>query len=115
MLRRNDNNIALFRDNSVAGAVANDCRTDIRDINLCALCNDPSNDNRIILQKVLNKKNNTDLSFYKRKTFYTDVANASNFLFDIGVESGFEITHNIIVTFGNKNFHDQTYDASMFD
>ena len=34
---------------------------------------DPSNDNRIIVQKGLSKKNNLDFSYYERKTFFKDV------------------------------------------
>ena len=51
---------------------------------------DPSNDNRIIVQKGLSEKNNVDFSYYERKTFYKNVPNASNFLFDLGMESGME-------------------------
>ena len=51
---------------------------------------DPINDNRIIVQKGLDKKNNVDFSYYERKTFYKNVPNATNFLFDLGMESGME-------------------------
>ena len=76
---------------------------------------DPSNDNRIIVQKGLNKKNNVDFSYYERKTFYKNVPNATNFLFDLGMESGMEIPQYIIIGFENNNVNEQTHDASLFD
>ena len=54
------------------------------------VCIDPSNDNRIIVQKDLNKKNNNDFSYNERKTFYKNVPKATNFLFDLGMKSGVE-------------------------
>ena len=75
---------------------------------------DPSNDNRIIVQKGLNKKNNIDFRHYERKTFYKNVPNATNFLFDLGMESGMERPQYIIVGFGNNNVNEQTHDASTF-
>ena len=74
---------------------------------------DPSNDNRIIVQKGLSKKNNVDFSYYERKTFYKNVPNATNFFFDLGMESGIERRQYIIVGFENNN--DLTHDASTFD
>ena len=76
---------------------------------------DPSNDNRIIVQKVLSKKNNVDFSYYERKTFYKNVPNATYFLFDLGMESGMERPQYIIVGFENNNVNEQTHDASTFD
>ena len=64
---------------------------------------DPSNDNRIIVQKGLSKKNNVDFSYYERKTVYMNVANATNFLSDLGMESGMERPQYIIVGFENNN------------
>ena len=90
ILKRNNNVRALFRVNSGADAAANDANIDIRDISWCVPSNDPSNDNRIIVQKGLNKKKNVDFSYYERKTFYKNVPNATNFLFDLGMESGME-------------------------
>ena len=75
---------------------------------------DPSNDNRIIVQKGLNKKNNIDFSYYERKTFYKNVPNATNFLFDLGIESGMERPQYIIVGFENNNVNEQTHDACTF-
>ena len=75
---------------------------------------DPSNDKRIIVQKGLNKKNNIDFSYYERKTFYKNVPNATNFLFDLGMESGMERPQYIIVGFENNNVNEQTHDASTF-
>ena len=54
ILKRNNNDRALFRID--AGAVANDGNIDIRDISWCVPSIDPSNDNRIIVRKGLNKK-----------------------------------------------------------
>ena len=85
ILKRNNNDRALFRVNAGADAVAND---DI--IEWCVPSIDPSNDNRIFVQKGLSKKNNVDFSHYERKTFYNNVPNATNFLFDLGMESGME-------------------------
>ena len=90
ILKRNNNDRSLFRVDAGAGAVANDGNIDIRDISWCLPSIDPSNDNRITVQKGLNKKNNTDFSYYERKTFYMDVPNATNFLFDLGMESVME-------------------------
>ena len=95
--------------------LVNDSNVDIRDISWCAPSIDPSNDNRIILQKGLSKKNNVDFSYYERKTFYKNVTNATNFLFDLGMESGMERPQYIIVGFENSNFNEQTHDASTFD
>ena len=76
---------------------------------------DPSNDNRIIVQKGLSKKKNVDFSYYERKTFYKNVTNATNFLFDLGMESGMERPQYKIVGFENNNVNEQTHDASIFD
>ena len=75
---------------------------------------DPSNDNRSIVQKGLSKKNNVDFSYYEGKTFYKTVPNATNFLFDLGMESGMERPQCIIVGFENSNVNEQTHDASTF-
>ena len=115
ILKRNNNDRALFRVNANPGAVANDSNIEIRDISWCVPSIDPSKDNRIIVQKVLNKKNNVDFSYYERKTFYKNVANATNFLFDLGMESGMERPQYIIVGFENNNVNEQTHDASTFD
>ena len=69
ILKRNNNDRALFRVNAAADAVGNDGNIDIRDISWCVPSIEPSNDNRIIVQKVLSKKNNVDFSYYERKTF----------------------------------------------
>ena len=52
LLKRNNNDRALYRVNANPGAVANDGNIEIRDISWCV----PSNDNRIIVQRGLNKK-----------------------------------------------------------
>ena len=67
------------------------------------------------MQKGLNKKNNVDFSYYERKTFYKNVPNATNFLFDLGMESGTERPQYNIVGFENNNVNEQTHDASTFD
>ena len=90
ILKRNNNDRALYRVNANPGALANDGNIEIRDISWCVPSIDPSNDNRIIVQKCLNKKNNVDFSYYERKTFYKNVPNATNFMFDLGMESGME-------------------------
>ena len=75
---------------------------------------DPSNDNRIIVEKGLSKKNNVDFSYYEKKTFYKNLPNATNFLFDLGMESGMERPQYIIISFENSNINEQTHDASTF-
>ena len=115
ILKRNNKDRALFSVNAGADAVANDANIDKRDISWCVPSIDPSNDNRIIVQKGLSKKNNVDFSYYERKTFYKNVPYATNFLFDLGVESGMEKPLYIIVGFENNNVNGQTYDASTFD
>ena len=110
ILKRNNNDRALYRVNANPGAVAND-----GNISWCVPSIDPSNDNRIIVQKGLNKKNNVDVSYYERKTFYQNVPNATNFLFDLGMESGMERPQYITVGFENNNVNEQTHDASTFD
>ena len=60
---------------------------------------DPINDNRIIVQKGLSKKNNVDFSYYERKTFYMNVPNATNFFFDLGMQIGMERPQYIIIGF----------------
>ena len=113
-LKRNNNDRALYRVNANPGAVANDGNIELRDISWCVPSIDPSNDNRIIKQKGLNKKNNVDFRYYERKTFCKNVPNASNFLFDLGMESGMERPQYIIVGFENNNVNEQTHDASTF-
>ena len=115
LLKRNNNDRALYRVNANPGAVANDGNIEIRDLSWCVPSIDPSNDNRIIVQKGLNKKNNVDFGYYERKTFYKNVPNATNFLFDLGMESGMERPQYIIVGFENNNVNEQTHDASTFD
>ena len=115
LLKRNNNDRALYRVNANPGAVANDGNIEIRDISWYVPSIDPSNDNRIIVQKGLNKKNNVDFSYYERKPFYMNVPNATNILFDLGMESGMETPQYIIVDFENNNVHEQTHDASTFD
>ena len=114
ILKRNNNDRALFRVNANPVAVAYDGNIEIRDISWCVPSIDPSNDNIIIVQKGLNKKNNVDFSYYERKTFYKNVPNATNFLFDLGMESGMERPQYIIVGFENNNVNEQTHDASTF-
>ena len=79
ILKRNNNDRALFRVDADPGRVANDGKIEIRDISRCIPSIDPSNDNRNIVQNGLNKKNNIDFSYYERKIFYKNVPNASNF------------------------------------
>ena len=83
MLKRNNNDRVLFRVNAGAGAVANDANIEIREISWCVTSIDPSNGNRIIVQKSLSKKNNVEFIYYERKTFYKNVPNALNFLLDL--------------------------------
>ena len=115
ILKRNKNDTALYRVNANPGAVGNDGKIDIRDISWCVPSIDPGNDNKIIVQKGLSKKNNVDFSYYERKTFYKNVPNATNFLFDLGMESGVERPQYIIVDFENNNVNELTHDASTFD
>ena len=68
ILKRNNKDRALNRVNANPCAVANDGNIEIRDISWCVPSIDPSNDNRIIVQKGLSKKNNVDFSYYERKT-----------------------------------------------
>ena len=98
-LKRNNNERALFRVNVNPGAVANDGNIEIRDISWCVPSIDPSNDNRIIVQKGLSKKNNVDFSYHEGKTFYKNVPNATKFLFDLVMECGMERPQSIIVGF----------------
>ena len=56
ILKRINTDRALYRIIANPGVVANDANIEIRDISLCVLSVDPSNDNRIIVQKGLNKK-----------------------------------------------------------
>ena len=99
ILKINNNDRALFRVGAGAGAVANDGKIEMRDISCCVPSIDPSNDKRIIVQKGIKKKNNIDFSFYERKIFYKNVPNATNFLFDLGMESGMERPQYIIIGF----------------
>ena len=56
ILKRNNNDRTLFRVNAGADAVGSDGNIVIRDISWCVPSIDPSNDNRIIVQKGLSKK-----------------------------------------------------------
>ena len=62
-LKRNNNDRALFRVDADPGRVANDGNIENRDISWFMPSIDPSNDNRIIVRKGLNKKNNIDFSY----------------------------------------------------
>ena len=115
ILKRNNNDRTLFRVDAYPGRVANDGNIEIRDISWCVSSIDPSNDNRFILEKGLNEKSNIDFSYYERKTFYKNVPNASNFLFDLGMESGVERPQYIIIGFENNNINEQTHDRSRFN
>ena len=95
--------------------IANAANIDTRDISWCVPSIDPSNDNRIIVQKGLSKKKNVDFSYYERKTFYKNVPIATNFLFDLAMESGMERPQYIVVGFENNNVNEQTHDANTFD
>ena len=66
ILKRNNNDRALFRVDADPDRVANDGNIEIRDISWCIPSIVPSNNNRIIVQKGLNKKNNIDFSYYER-------------------------------------------------
>ena len=116
IFKRNSSYRALFRVNAGADSVANDANMDIGDISWFGSVPsiDPSNDNRIIVQKGLSKKKNVDFSYYERKTFYKNLPNATNFLFDLGMESGMERPQYIITGFENNNVNEQTHDASKF-
>ena len=98
ILKRN-NDSARFRVNAGADAVAIDDNTEIRDISRCVPCIDPSIDNRVIVQKGLNEKNEP---------------NAINVLFDLVMESGMEIPQYTIIGFENNHVNEQTHDASVF-
>ena len=98
-----------------ADAVANDGNIEIRGILWRVPSIDPSNDNRIIVQKGLKKRNNFDFCYYERKTFYKNVPNATNFLFDLGMESRKERPRYLTIGFENNNVNEQTHDASTFD
>ena len=112
LLNRNNNDRALYRVNANPGVVANDGNIEIRDISWCVPSIDPSNDKRIFVQTGLSKKNIVDFSYYERKTFYKNEPIATNFLFDLGMESGMERPQYIIVVFKNNNVNEQTHDAS---
>ena len=114
-MKTNNNDRALYRVNAVAGAVANGGNIKIGDISLYVPSIDPSNDNRVIVQKDLIKKKNFDFSYYERKTFYKNVPNATNIIFDLGMESGMERPQYINIAFENNNVNEQTHDASTFD
>ena len=47
ILKRNNNDRALFRVNAGAGAIANDSKTEISLTTCCVLCIDPSNDRKL--------------------------------------------------------------------
>ena len=81
--------------------MANDGNIEIRDMSSCVPSIDYSNDNRIIVQKRLNKKN-IDFSYNERKIIYKNVPNATNFLSDLGMESGMERPKYIIIGFEKK-------------
>ena len=51
ILKRNNNDRALYRVNANPGAVVDDGNIEVRDISWCVPSIDPSNDNRIIVQK----------------------------------------------------------------
>ena len=102
ILKRNNNDRPLFRVNAGADAVAYDGNIDISGISWCVPSIDPGIDNRFIVQKGLNKKNNIGYSYYEKKTFYKNVPNANYFLFDLGIESGLKRPQTVIIDFEKK-------------
>ena len=66
ILKRNNNDRALFRVDADPDRVANDGNIDIGDISWCIPSIVPINNKRIMVQKGLNKKNNIDFSYYER-------------------------------------------------
>ena len=56
LLKRNNNDRALYRVNANPVAVANDGNIESRDISWCLSSIDPSNDNRTFVQKGLKKR-----------------------------------------------------------
>ena len=97
ILKRNNNDRALFRVNADADAVANDANIDIREISWCVPSIDPSNDNRIIVQKGLIKKNNVHFSYY-------DIMNVTECYCKIGSEFYPEDRMNI--NYGTNNYNE---------
>ena len=69
ILKRNINDRALFRINAGADEVANAGNIEIRDISWCVPSIDPSNDNRIIVQKRFKKRIILILVIMKEKHF----------------------------------------------
>ena len=63
ILKISNKDRALYRAHANPVAVANDCNIEIRDISWCVPSVDTSNDNRVNVQKGLNKKNNIDFSY----------------------------------------------------
>ena len=106
ILKRNNNDRALYRVNANPGAVANDGNIEIRDISWCVPSIDPSMIIELLCEKGLSKKNNVDFGYCERKTFYKNEPNATNFLFDLGMESGMERPQYIIVGFENNNVNE---------
>ena len=51
----------------------------------------------------------------KERHFYNNVANATNFLFDLGMESGMERPQYIIIGFEKNIVNEQTHEGSTFD
>ena len=74
ILKRNNNDRALYRINANPGALAIDGNVEIRDISWCVPSIDPSNDNGIIVQKGLNKRNNIDFNYYEKKDILQECA-----------------------------------------
>ena len=66
------------------------------------------------MQKGLSKKNNVDFSYNEKKTVYKNVPNATNFLYNLDMESGMERPQYIIIGFQNNNVNEQTHDTSTF-
>ena len=55
ILKRNINDRAIIRVKAGAGELPNDCRIENRDITWWVPCIDPSNDDKILVQKRSNK------------------------------------------------------------
>ena len=69
ILKRNNNDRALFRVDAASGAVAKDGNIDIGDISWCVPSIHPSNDNRIDVQKGLKKRIILILVIMKERPF----------------------------------------------
>ena len=110
MLKRNNNNDPIIRDNAITAAKIN-----IKDISWYIPHYVPSLENQQLVMNQILDKDPTELYYIERVVFRKDVNTNNNWTFELG-NSGESTPSFIIVGFQTRNKIDsQTHDNAIFD